>query len=142
MTSHCILQTHQKQFLLKLLIYQVTALKAAVETNHLLYPLYLLSLKYSHQSHYFYMLLRDDCFLSIKNRASASFQFPIVDLYLPLWECYIVISCDRDDWPNILYFSCFFLILTRCIDFLETMDCLRCCHLKFCYLDNEWSSCF
>ena len=100
---------------------------------------------YSHQSHifdYFYMLLRDDCFLSIENRASASFQFPIVDLYLPLWECHIVIFCDRVDRPNILCFSCLFLILTRYIDFLETMDCLRCCHLKFCFFDNEWSSCF
>ena len=66
---------------------------------------------YNHQSHifdYFYMLLRDDCFLSIINRACVSLQFPIDDLYLPLWKCYIAISCDRVDRQRILCLSCLF----------------------------------
>ena len=113
---------------------------------------------YNHQSHifdYFYMLLRDDCFLSIINRACVSLQFPIDDLYLPLWKCYIAISCDRVDRQRILCLFVFFVILVwpkqdgiayillmKYIYFLETMDRLLCCHLKFCFVNDECPNCF
>ena len=76
--------------------FQLTPPRASSQVREGLIPLLLLVsfyvagdcvCLYNRQSHifdYFYILLEDDCFQSIENRACASLQFPIDDLYLPL----------------------------------------------------------
>lgn len=87
------------------LSFQLTSHRASCQAGEdLISQLFLVSIYvaelcvclYSHHSHifdYFYMIFRA-CFPSIENRALASLQIPIGDLYIPLWWDYIEIYCD------------------------------------------------
>ena len=147
--------------LLMYVSFQLTPPCASSQTHEGLIPLLFLgsfyvaddcACLYNHQSHifyYFYMFVRDDCFPSIEN----SFLLMIyIFLFGSITLAYPVIMLTENTFRVFLVFFIIFIctkqccianiLLVRYMDFLETMDCLHCYHLKFCFLNNEYSNCF